>query len=287
MDYFHRNIKSHRKIIFVILFLTFFIFICKKTPTYTDKRSGEFPETDIQEENEFKAVEIGDASLNSEERKLLKIWTKNKIEFPEIPGLSRVIFKDENSHRNFIILSNNVFCNCGNNLTLAGCRNINPSCPLSERKIKDIIVSLITNSDFLSVISAPDFSLTSIWPEPKKTFSFRKLRGKNVIITFWATWCMPCLIEIPIFNKLKKMFKNLEILALSVDYEISTEQLKGMAKYYNIQYPVLRASEEIQAMYFAESLPTTFIIDKNGLITKKIVGSQPLNQLKVLIQKLN
>ena len=55
----------------------------------------------------FKAIEINETTLPNDSKKLLKTWLKKKIEYPEIPGLSRLLFKDENSHRNFITILNN------------------------------------------------------------------------------------------------------------------------------------------------------------------------------------
>lgn len=100
------------------------------------------------------------------------------------------------------------------------------------------------------------------------TIDVSKQKGKVLFINFWATWCPPCIQEMPSINKLKKQFDEKDILFLMVDVDDNYKRSsKFMAnRKYNLD--VYTAVSEIPREFLSGSIPTTVIIDKEG----KVVG---------------
>ncbi len=103
------------------------------------------------------------------------------------------------------------------------------------------------------------------------------LRGKVVLINFWATWCGPCRLEIPDFNELYKQYNEygLEILAISISD--SREALLKFKNAYNIFYPILYDNQyemsKIQREYGVHSIPISFLLDKYGEVIRVYPGA--------------
>jgi len=136
--------------------------------------------------------------------------------------------------------------------------------------------------------TAPDFALKSV---DGKIIKLSDLKGKVVIIDFWATWCPPCRKGIPDLVDLKKEFgkKGLEIVGISVDDEKTIEQVPSFVKDKNINYPVVYADAKVSQSYGGiESIPTSVIVDKAGKIVAQYTGLQNketyVNELNKLLK---
>jgi len=122
------------------------------------------------------------------------------------------------------------------------------------------------------MLMASDFELNSM-DEDRKKYKLSELRGKVVILNFWATWCGPCRMEIPDFNELylENKDKGLIILGISTD-----DTKRGLSKFmetYKFEYPVLFGSNKqiskISNDYGGiRALPTSIIIDRKGEIKR-------------------
>lgn len=132
-------------------------------------------------------------------------------------------------------------------------------------------------------VLAPDFMLPTT---DGKTLKLSDLKGKVVIIDFWATWCPPCRKGIPDLVDLKKKFgkKGLEIVGISVDQD-TKDQVVPFMKEYGINYPIVYGNTNVYRSYGGiEAIPTTFIVDKTGKI---VAGYQGLTSKSVYEAHIN
>ena len=94
-------------------------------------------------------------------------------------------------------------------------------------------------------------------------------RGKVVLLNFWATWCPPCLEEMPLFNDLQARFGDQGFQIITVNTDRSRSALKDFLKANDLQFPVIHDRDRTLTMRFAvDSYPTTFLIDKKGVIVR-------------------
>jgi len=132
---------------------------------------------------------------------------------------------------------------------------------------------------------APDFTLNDASGDP---FTLSALRGKVVLLNFWATWCVPCKVEIPWFIELQKSRKSagLEVLGISLDDD-GWKSVKPYLEKKKINYRVVVGTEEVSELYGGiDSLPTTFIIDRGGRVASEHMGLVGKNEYQDEIVKL-
>src|SRR6266849_1061712 len=91
---------------------------------------------------------------------------------------------------------------------------------------------------------APDFALKTL---DGKTLKLSDLRGKAVLVNFWATWCAPCKIETPWIVDLQNQYgaQGLQVVGVSMDDESDTEDVKKFAQEMHMTYPILRGTEAV------------------------------------------
>jgi peroxiredoxin len=119
--------------------------------------------------------------------------------------------------------------------------------------------------------SAPDFTLTDAAGQ-KVTLS--SLRGNVVFLNFWATWCPPCREEIPSMMRLNKAMEGTQfrMLAVSID-DGGIPAVEAFFKKTGFTLPALSdPGQSIGKMYGITGVPETFVLDKKGVIVKKVVG---------------
>jgi len=117
---------------------------------------------------------------------------------------------------------------------------------------------------------ASDFTLQTL---EGNTVSLASLKGKVVLLDFWATWCGPCRETIPHLVSLHTEYhdKGLVVLGMNMDRG-DLDVIRRFVKSMGIPYPILLTTEEVAHSYGVDALPTTVIIDKEGKIREKIVG---------------
>jgi len=118
---------------------------------------------------------------------------------------------------------------------------------------------------------APDFSLPGL---DGKKVNLSDYRGKVVLVNIWATWCAPCVEEMPSMQKLYNEFKGgeFEILAVSIDAQ-GLEVVAPFMKNHKLTFPALLDPQgTVKTPYGITGVPESFIIEKDGTLVKKIIG---------------
>ncbi len=141
---------------------------------------------------------------------------------------------------------------------------------------------------------APNFTLTDL---QGRKVSLSDYKGKAVLINFWATWCGPCKVEIPWFTKLHDQYasKGFEILGISNDDLDKDDKPKlleekaAISKFtedMHMNYPVLLDADSITQPYGGvDSLPTSFFVNRQGVVVAQTVGLVSRDEVEANIQK--
>jgi thiol-disulfide isomerase/thioredoxin len=122
--------------------------------------------------------------------------------------------------------------------------------------------------------AAPPFDLPTV---VGSTLSLASLKGKVVILDFWATWCGPCIEEIPHYKEFLKenQPRGVEVVGMVVQSG-EREEIAEFVKKHGMTYPQVMGTDALQDAYGGNlGLPVTFVIDAQGMIEDKIVGSPP------------
>jgi peroxiredoxin len=124
---------------------------------------------------------------------------------------------------------------------------------------------------------APDFELENLANE---TVKLSEMQGKIVVINFWATWCEPCKVEMPFFEKLfSRSQSNLAILA--VNFDEPSQEVEKFVDEYQLSFPVLLdPGGNVQELYRVRGYPTTFVVDEAGVIQFHHIGLITEGQLE-------
>ncbi|WP_026842177.1 TlpA disulfide reductase family protein [Citrifermentans bremense] len=119
--------------------------------------------------------------------------------------------------------------------------------------------------------AAPDFTLSDL---SGKQVQLSSLKGKVVLVNFWATWCPPCREEIPSMVKLNQIMqgKNFQMLAISID-EGGKQAVQEFFRQNGVALPALLDTDgSVSRRYGTTGVPETFIVDGKGMIRKKVIG---------------
>jgi thiol-disulfide isomerase/thioredoxin len=131
---------------------------------------------------------------------------------------------------------------------------------------------------------APDFTLESL---DGKSVHLSDLRGKAVLLNFWATWCGPCKIETPWLVELQKQYgsQGLQVIGVAMD-DSGKDDIAKFAKDMGVNYPVLLGKEAVGDAYGGvPALPESFFIGRDGKIVDKIIGLKGKGEIEDSIKK--
>ncbi len=123
---------------------------------------------------------------------------------------------------------------------------------------------------------APDFRATTIEPNAvAKTLA--DYRGDVVVLNVWATWCVPCRVEMPSMEALHRTYapRGLKVVAVSIDDADADAVIRGFVREYGLTFEILHdRSGAIEHTYQTTGVPETFVIGRDGVIRKKVIGAE-------------
>jgi thiol-disulfide isomerase/thioredoxin len=175
------------------------------------------------------------------------------------------------------MLKQSLFFLCLAGLGLAGC-NQHPAS--SSQPIQAVIAAGEIGSHL------PEFSVKDL---QGREISSADLRGKVVLVDFWATWCQPCKKEMPGYQKLldRHGSRGFTVIGFKFDTMMDTEDPIQFAKKMGVRYPLAVAPADLKQRFGGiEGLPTTMLYDRQGILRKKVVGFEYTDVLESAIKPL-
>jgi peroxiredoxin len=133
---------------------------------------------------------------------------------------------------------------------------------------------------------APDYTVQTLAGEP---VALSRFRGEVVLLNVWATWCAPCVREMPALQRLHQNLagQGLRIVAVSVDkapspltpHRSPDDEVRDFIDRFDLTFTVLHdPSGKIQRVYQTQGLPSTYLIDRTGRIRRKVLGAAPWDE---------
>jgi thiol-disulfide isomerase/thioredoxin len=112
------------------------------------------------------------------------------------------------------------------------------------------------------------------------------LQGKVVVVDFWATYCVPCLKEIPTFNRLNQQLadRGVVVLGVSMDTDGGAPLVASFLKRHPMKYRVALASEAMTDLFHVNQLPTTVVFDRHGKTLQRFEGYTPADALESVVK---
>jgi cytochrome c biogenesis protein CcmG, thiol:disulfide interchange protein DsbE len=128
--------------------------------------------------------------------------------------------------------------------------------------------------------SAPEFTL-ELLGGGQVTLS--ELRGKAVMVNLWASWCPPCRAEMPAIENVYRAYKDkgFEVLAINTTYQDGEAEAAAFAQNYSLTFPIpLDRTGAVSARYLLRALPSTFFVDRQGVIRSVVIGG-PMSEATI------
>jgi thiol-disulfide isomerase/thioredoxin len=128
----------------------------------------------------------------------------------------------------------------------------------------------------MGILKIPDISLPveiRLKDINGNMISLSDFKGKIVFLNFWATWCLPCIIEMPSMEKLHRKFKDEDFVMVAINLMESEAQVKAFFEKLKLSFTALLDSTgEVAAWFTINAVPTTYILDKQGRVIGKALG---------------
>jgi thiol-disulfide isomerase/thioredoxin len=124
---------------------------------------------------------------------------------------------------------------------------------------------------------APQFVVS----DATRTVDLSKLRGHVVVLNLWATWCAPCIDELPSLLEMQRMLPQVTVVAVSMDEDATVYQ--NFLKRNQIDFLTVRDPEQrVNHLYGTVQIPETYVIDRDGVLRRKFVSSQNWTSPEIL-----
>jgi len=140
---------------------------------------------------------------------------------------------------------------------------------VGDVKVKEKFDRVKSSAGYL----APQFTLRNL---DGNRVSLDSFKGQVVVLNFWATWCVPCRIEMPAFEKLYRRYRSEGVTVLGVSLDKGAdEKVRNFVEEYQLSFPILMDLDgKAEKLYPSVSIPFTFVIDKSGRIVARVDGAK-------------
>ncbi len=118
--------------------------------------------------------------------------------------------------------------------------------------------------------SAPDFTVQ----DAQNKITLSQLRGQVVVLNFWATWCAPCVEEVPSLVEMQRRLKAKGVTVLAVSVDVDDNAYRQFVRNHNVTLLTVRdPGQKSPALYGTHLFPETYVIDRNGVMRRKFIGA--------------
>ncbi|MGZ8843038.1 MAG: redoxin domain-containing protein [Pyrinomonadaceae bacterium] len=131
--------------------------------------------------------------------------------------------------------------------------------------------------------AAPDVQFTKLDGTP---FRLKEMKGRVVLLNFWATWCIPCRSEIPSLSAMQKDLEAKGLSVIGVSYDDTADLIQSFQKDIPQSYQIVLGGREVGSQLPAAPLPTTYIIDRQGRIRHKLIGERTREAFEAVLKPL-
>lgn len=118
--------------------------------------------------------------------------------------------------------------------------------------------------------AAPDFTVH----DAQRTVTLSQLRGQVVVLNFWATWCPPCIEEMPSLVEMQQRMKAKGVTVLAVSVDADQDNYRQFLRDHNVDLLTVRdADQKSNTLYGTFKFPETYVIDRHGIVRRKFIGA--------------
>jgi thiol:disulfide interchange protein DsbD len=155
-----------------------------------------------------------------------------------------------------------------------------------EKAVATFAGSTSDAKEYLAFLQGPGAAIGAFTKLDGGALDISSFSGKVVVVNFWATWCVPCIQEIPGFNKLNQQFgeKGVVVLGVSMDEE-GAERVRPFLQKHPMDYLVALGSDAISKQYSLDQLPVTIVFDRSGKQVKRFEGFTAEDALQAVVQQ--
>jgi peroxiredoxin len=118
--------------------------------------------------------------------------------------------------------------------------------------------------------AAPDFTVR----DAERTVTLSQFKGQVLVLNFWATWCLPCVEEMPSLVRMQQRMQSKAVTVLAVSIDVDESNYRRFLKDHNVNLLTVRdPDQKTNSLYGTSKFPETYIIDRNGVVRRKFIGA--------------
>jgi peroxiredoxin len=127
--------------------------------------------------------------------------------------------------------------------------------------------------------AAPEFTLK----DSDRTVTLSQFKGQVVVLNFWATWCPPCIEEMPSLVRMQQFMKPKGVTVLAVSVDVDENNYRRFLRDYNVNLLTVRdPDQKSNRLYGTFKFPETYIVDRNGVVRRKFIGAVDWTEPEVI-----